>query len=107
VEYDLVGTTRHTIAHELLYAHYWNQYHLYVDEIKGAISLKLNLFEIFFIRKKKQRKVGKQQMKSVFVLPDRTLQKLEKKWVEQIRREHPSEDLTFSQWVGLDVASTA
>lgn len=25
VEYDLIGTTKHTVAHELLYAHYWNK----------------------------------------------------------------------------------
>lgn len=25
VEYDVIGTTKHTVAHELLYAHYWNK----------------------------------------------------------------------------------
>ncbi|OQV11699.1 hypothetical protein BV898_13972, partial [Hypsibius exemplaris] len=51
---------------------------------------------------KGNRKITKQQMKSVFTLPDRTLQKLEKKWVDQLKEEHPSEDITFAKWIGLN-----
>jgi len=77
-EYDVVGTTRHTIAHELLYAHYWNQSKL-----------------------KSLKKIAKAQQKSIFVLPDRTLQKLDKKWADQIKQESGKE-LNFAQWCGCD-----
>lgn len=80
VEYDLVGTTKRPVAHELLYAHYWNKYSL----------------------SQLEEKVGKDQLKSIFELPTKTLQKLEHKWIAQIKRENPKQDLTFAQWVGLE-----
>ncbi|XP_055335660.1 uncharacterized protein LOC129586428 [Paramacrobiotus metropolitanus] len=79
VEYDLIGTTKHTVAHELLYAHYWN---------KAKLS--------------KEKKLKKAQQKSIFELPVRTLQKLETKWQQQIQQENPDQTVTFAQWVGVD-----
>lgn len=49
-----------------------------------------------------EEKVGKDQLKSIFELPTKTLQKLEHKWIAQIKRENPKQDLTFAQWVGLE-----
>ena len=80
--------------------------------VEGTNKSKIFSWPIFFYsttypflglpyRREAGRKINKQQRKSVFELPERTLQKLEKKWVDQLRQENPTESITFAQWVGL------
>lgn len=59
-----------------------------------------------FCYRQQKGKVGKDQLKSIFELPPKTLQKLENKWIAQIKRENPDQELTFAQWVGLEAEQT-
>ncbi|XP_055330519.1 uncharacterized protein LOC129582914 [Paramacrobiotus metropolitanus] len=77
-EYDLMGVTKHTVLHELLYAHYWNK-----GKLQTGTTQK------------------KDPANEIFELPAGVLQDMQKVWHEHIQRAEPGVR-SFTEWIGME-----